>query len=205
MATITISRQFGAGGISLGEYVAKKLDYKFYDRRILHLIAKETEVTMRWVEYFDKEMGSKFYRIVSSNAKKSMIESVTNSGKGFLNGETYMDTLRKIITAIADKGNAVIVGRGSQYILKNVRDVVNILLIAKKYDRIKYLVDKSEISLEQADSIVKNEDIRRSNLYRMFDKNDYDKPFNYHLVINMSKVSKERACKVVCNLAELFS
>ena len=39
----------------------------------------------------------------------------------------------------------------------------------------------------------------------MFDKNDYDKPFNYHLVINMSKVSKERACKVVCNLAELFS
>ena len=59
---------------------------------------------------------------------------------------------------------------------------------------------KYEISYEQAAKTVKDEDLRRLNLYRIFNKSDYDKPFNYHLVINMTKVTKQIACDVVCDL-----
>jgi cytidylate kinase len=201
MATITISRQFGAGGITLGELIAEKLSYKLYDRRILQLIAKETKVTTRWVEYFDKQIGSKFQRVISSFSEKGRIESISNTANGLINQKIYLNNLHKIITSIAVKDNAVIVGRGGQYILKDCENVAHILLISNESDRIKYLTEKYEISYEQAAKTVKDEDVRRLNLYRIFNKSDYDKPFNYHLVINMSKVTKQKACDVVCGLA----
>ena len=200
MATITISRQFGAGGITLGELIAEKLSYKLYDRRILQLIAKETKVTTRWVEYFDKQIGSKFQRVISSFSEKGRIEIISNTANGLINEKIYLNNLHKIIKAIAVKGNAVIVGRGSQYILKDCEKIAHILLIANESDRIKYLTAKYEISYEQASKTVKDEDLKRLNLYRIFNKSDYDKPFNYHLVINMTKVTKQIACDVVCDL-----
>jgi cytidylate kinase len=200
MAIITISRQFGTGGITLGEIIAEKLSYKLYDRRILQLIAKETKVSTRWVEYFDQQIGSKFQRVVSSFSEKGKIESISSSSNGLINEKIYLNNLHKIIKAIAVKGNAVIVGRGSQYILKDCKKIAHILLIANESDRIKYLTEKYEISYEQASKTVKDEDLRRLNLYRIFNKNDYDKPFNYHLVINMTKVTKQIACDVVCDL-----
>jgi cytidylate kinase len=200
MAIITISRQFGTGGITLGEIIAEKLSYKLYDRRILQLIAKETKVSTRWVEYFDQQIGSKFQRVVSSFSEKGKIESISSSSNGLINEKIYLNNLHKIIKAIAVKGNAVIVGRGSQYILKDCEKIAHILLIANESDRIKYLTEKYEISYEQASKTVKDEDLRRLNLYRIFNKNDYDKPFNYHLVINMTKVTKQIACDVVCDL-----
>ena len=200
MAIITISRQFGTGGITLGEIIAEKLSYKLYDRRILQLIAKETKVSTRWVEYFDQQIGSKFQRVVSSFSEKGKIESISSASNGLINEKIYLNNLHKIIKAIAVKGNAVIVGRGSQYILKDCEKIAHILLIANESDRIKYLTAKYEISYEQASKTVKDEDLRRLNLYRIFNKNDYDKPFNYHLVINMTKVTKQIACDVVCDL-----
>lgn len=200
MAIITISRQFGTGGITLGEIIAEKLSYKLYDRRILQLIAKETKVSTRWVEYFDQQIGSKFQRVVSSFSEKGKIESISSASNGLINEKIYLNNLHKIIKAIAVKGNAVIVGRGSQYILKDCEKIAHILLIANESDRIKYLTEKYEISYEQASKTVKDEDLRRLNLYRIFNKSDYDKPFNYHLVINMTKVTKQIACDVVCDL-----
>lgn len=205
MATITISRQFGAGGIALGELIAEKLSYKLYDRRILQLIAKETKVTTRWVEYFDKQIGSKFQRVISSFSEKNRIESISNTANGLLNEKIYLNNLHKIITLIAVKDNAVIIGRGAQYILKDCENVAHILLISNESDRIKYLTEKYEISYEQAAKTVKDEDVRRLNLHRIFNKSDYDKPFNYHLVINMSKVTKQKACDVVCGLARYLT
>ena len=116
MAIITISRQFGTGGITLGEIIAEKLSYKLYDRRILQLIAKETKVSTRWVEYFDQQIGSKFQRVVSSFSEKGKIESISSASNGLINEKIYLNNLHKIIKAIAVKGNAVIVGRGSQYL-----------------------------------------------------------------------------------------
>ena len=84
--------------------------------------------------------------------------------------------------------------------MKDCEKIAHILLIANESDRIKYLTEKYEISYEQAAKTVKDEDLRRLNLYRIFNKSDYDKPFNYHLVINMTKVTKQIACDVVCDL-----
>jgi cytidylate kinase len=199
MGTITISRQFGAGGITLGNLLAQRLGYQFYDKHILQLIAKETCVSTRWVEYLDNQLGSKFQKIISSAFAKGKIEIISNTDEKPIDEKIYLDRLYKTITSIADKGNAVIVGRASQYILKDRPNVVQLLLVADKPDRINYLMKTYGISYQQATRTLTYQDQKRSGLYQLLNKPDYDQPDLYHLVVNMSKVTMEKACDLVCD------
>ena len=66
MAVITISRQFGAGGKTLGKMVADKLGYTFADDDIIQMVAETANVSPHWVETVEKEAGGKLSRVVSS-------------------------------------------------------------------------------------------------------------------------------------------
>ena len=57
MANITISRQFGAGGITLGEMVANRLGYTFFDNEIIQMVAQKAKVSTQWVQSMEKEAG----------------------------------------------------------------------------------------------------------------------------------------------------
>ena len=203
MAVITISRQFGTGAFSVAEFVSEKLGYKLYDRSILNHIAQEMNVSIRWAEYFDKQMGSKFQKILSSKFGKRKIESIVNSNNELLNDKTYIDNIVKAINMFAKEGNAVIVGRAGQFILSNRDNVYHILLVSKKEDRIKFLAETHEATYEWATRTVKDEDSRRQNIYRIFGHENYDDPINYNMVINMSKVKLKTACKLICSLIDV--
>ena len=58
MAVITISRQFGAGGITLGQMVAERLGYTFFDNEIIQMVADKAKVSAQWVESMEKEAGA---------------------------------------------------------------------------------------------------------------------------------------------------
>ena len=66
MAVVTISRQFGAGGITLGKMIADELGYTFADQDIVERVAKEANVSPHWVETVEKEAGGKFSRIITA-------------------------------------------------------------------------------------------------------------------------------------------
>ncbi|MBW1835681.1 MAG: cytidylate kinase-like family protein, partial [Deltaproteobacteria bacterium] len=112
MAVITISRQFGAGGITVGEIVAKKLGYRFYDNEIIQMLAKEAKVSTHWVEDLEKEAGGAMQKFISQIVPKSMVERILDDKRGYIDEEIYVDLLHLIIKKIADDGNAVIIGRG---------------------------------------------------------------------------------------------
>ena len=76
MAVITISRQFGAGGITVGEIVAQKLGYKFFDNEIIQMLAKEAKVSTHWVEDLEKEAGGALQKFLSQVVPKSMVERI---------------------------------------------------------------------------------------------------------------------------------
>jgi len=200
MAVITISRQFGAGGITVGEVVAQKLGYKFYDNEIIQLLAKEAKVSTNWVEDLEKEAGGALQKFLSQVVPKSMVERILDDKRGYIDEEIYVDLLHLIIKKIADDGNAVIIGRGGQYILAGQPDVYHILLVADKLDRIKFIEEKYGLRPKRAVQTVNFDDKRRVNLYRKFGREDYDHPIHYQLVINTSKISREKAVDLVCKL-----
>ncbi len=203
MSVITISRQFGAGGKTLGGMISKKLGYNFFDNDLIQMVAKKAKVSTNWVESLEKEAGGRVQRFIQSVVPKSMIDRILDDKRGYIDEEIYVDTLNEIIRQIADEGNAVILGRGSQYILKDHADTYHLLLIAEKEDRVQFMEKHYKLTPGQAIQAVNNEDKRRMNLYRKFGKKDYDQPDLYHLVFNMSKTSLDTACGLICDLASI--
>jgi len=200
MAVITISRQFGAGGITLGKMVAEKLGYAFADTEIIKMVAEMANVSTHFVETVEKEAGGKFSKIVSRLVSKPLLERVLKDERGYIDEEIYLDYLVLIIAQMADEGNVVILGRGSQYILGDHPDAYHFMLINEFDNRVKFMRESYNLSQSRAVQVVKNEDKRRLNLYRKLHKTDYEKPSLYHLVLNMNKISLEEARELICSL-----
>lgn len=199
VSVITISRQFGAGGKTLGEMVSKKLNYSFYDREIIQMVAKKARISPQWAESVEKCAGGKLLKLVSTLISRSFIQRILDD-KGYIDEEIFIDLLHKIINQIADEVNAVILGRGGQYILRDRENVLHVLLIANVKDRLKFMQERYDLSSEQAAQAVHREDKRRCIFYRKFGKEDYDNPDLYHLALNMSKLKLEKACDLICDL-----
>ena len=202
MAVITISRQFGAGGLTLGKMVAEKFGYTFADTEIIKMVAEMANVSTNFVETIEKEAGGKFSKFISKTVSKPLVGRILKDERGYIDEEIYLDYLVLIIAQMADDGNVVILGRGSQYILNDHPDAYHILLVDTYENRVRFMQKNYDLSQSRAAQVVKNEDKRRVSLYRKLGKSDYDNPILYHLVLNMSKVDLKQALQFVCQLTE---
>jgi cytidylate kinase len=202
MAVITISRQFGAGGITLGKMVAEKLGYAFADTEIIKMVAEMANVSTDFVETVEKEAGGKFSKMVNRLVSKPLLDRILKDERGYIDEEIYLDYLVLIIAQMADDGNVVILGRGSQYILNDHPDAYHFMLINEFDNRVKFMVEHYNLSQNRAVQAVKSEDKRRLNLYRKLHKTDYETPSLYNLVLNMNKISLEKAQELICCLVQ---
>jgi cytidylate kinase len=202
MAVITISRQFGAGGKTLGEMVSKELGCSFVADQIIQMVAKKARVSAQGVKFIENEAGGKLLKFMSRLVARSYVERILDDERGYIDEEIYVDLLKQIISQLAEEGNVAILGRGGQYILRNFKGAFHILLIAHREDRIKFMEDHYNVSASQAAQTVNREEKRRTNLYRKFGKEDYDHPDLYHLVLNMSKIDLEKAKKLIVSLVQ---
>ena len=203
MAVITISRQFGAGGLTLGKMVAEKFGYTFADTEIIKMVAEMANVSTNFVETIEKEAGGKFSKFISKTVSKPLVGRILKDERGYIDEEIYLDYLVLIIAQMADDGDVVILGRGSQYILNDHPDAYHILLIDTFENRVKFMQDNYDLSQNRAVHVVKNEDKRRLNLYKKLGKTDYDNPDLYHLVLNMGRISLDKASELICNLTNI--
>lgn len=200
MAVITISRQFGAGGRTLGKMIAEKMGYRFLDELIIKEIAKMARVSKDTVISLERSAGGPISRMISSLLSRDYMERLTGDDRGYLDEQGYVDILQDVMTKLASENNVVLMGRGGQYILQKDPNAFHILLVADMPDRIAFMRRFYRLSDRQAIDAVNNGDKRRLNLYRRMGKQDYDHPELYHLVINHSKVSLEKARDLVCDL-----
>ena len=202
MAVITISRQFGAGGKTLGKMVADKLGYDFADNDIIQMVAEAANVSPQFVESVEQEAGSKLARVLSGMVSKSLVDRILKDERGYIDEQLYIDYLVVIIAQVAEEGNAVILGRGSQYILHDHPEAYHVLLIDEFENRVKFMMKHYDLPYSKAAKVVGNEDKRRMNLYRKIGKTDYDNPALYHMVLNMNRMDMDKALQMVCRLTE---
>jgi cytidylate kinase len=200
MAVITISRQFGAGGKTLGKMIADELGYTFADSDVIQKIAEAANVSPHWVETVEREAGGKFSRIITKMVSKSLVDRVLAGERGYIDEKIYLDYLVVIIAQMAEEGDAVILGRGSQYILDDHPDAYHILLINTFDNRVQFMMENYDLSNRRATHVVNGEEKRRMNLYNKLGKTDYDDSALYHLVLNMDRISLEHAKKLVLAL-----
>lgn len=204
MAIITISRQFGAGGKTLGSNIAARCSYDLVDEMLIEKVAQKANVSQEWVKNVEKDAGGTLLRQLSglNPFRRSYIHKAMVNQQGYIDGHRYVELLHEIINQIYQQGDTVIIGRGGQYILQSRPNTVHLLLMAEHGDRVRFLKENYDLDQAQANQIVTRQDKIRLNLYRYFGKQDFDNPLLYDLVLNMSRLTMTEATDLVCQLIQ---
>lgn len=204
MSVITIARQFGAGGKTLGRWVAEKLGYELIDEELVEMVAKEANVSTEMADSVAEEAGNEgvFARMMSKLGpyRKGYVEVAMEKSPGYLDGNLYISLLHKVIPKVASQDNVVIVGRGAQYVLGDRQDTYHFLMLADMEYRIDFMMKYYKLDRKQAQIVVEKQSKRRLNLYRYFGRTDFDQPNLYHMIFNMNRVELEEAVQAVYQL-----
>ncbi len=194
---ITISREFGSGGRSIGREVAKRLNYKFYDSEIVDKVAKESGYHEDFIEE-NGEYASSSNRILFSLSRNGAIGANQTS----IHDDIYF-AQQKVILEIANEGNVVIVGRCADYILKDREDVLNVFISAsyeaRKERVIKEYGEREDKSIEKR---LKDKDHKRKNYYKTYTGEDWGKSQNYDLTLNSSSLGIEKCVDIICGIVK---
>lgn len=194
---ITISRQFGSGGRTVGRLVAEKLGIPFYDKELVEQIALESGFAPKFVE----EHGE------HAPGKSAFSYAFMHQGMpGVMNGMSTADFLWNIqcssILQIADQGPCVIVGRNADYILKDRDDAMHIYVhadVAFRADRIVRLYGESE---KKPETRLAEKDKRRKLNYQHYTGRTWGDADNYDICLNTGKVGVEEAAQIIVDLVK---
>ncbi len=202
MATITISRRFGAGGATLGARIAKRLGYRYLNDELVKEVAQQVGASVKDVASIEKRR--KPSRLMSFLEKVVKVDIIERKRKYKpVDVKEYVEGIKEVILKQYEQGNCVIIGRGSHYILQNKPDAIHILLVASKRFRIKFLMDNYGLREDQAERAVERADLIRSDfLYYFSQRENHDDPILYTLCLNMDRLSFDEAEDLVVNLVK---
>lgn len=194
---ITISREFGSGGRTIGHMVAEKLGIPFYDKELVDQIALESGFAPKFVE----ENGE------HAPGRSSLSYAFAPQGiPGIMNGLSTADFLWNIqcsvILQLAENGPCVIVGRNADYVLKDRADCLHAFIHADlpyRADRIVRLYGEAEKSPEAR---LQEKDKRRRVNYQHYTGRTWGAAQNYDISLNSGKIGLEACADIIVALAK---
>ena len=179
---INIGRQFGSGGRIIGEKLAEKFGFSFYDKELISIASKESGLKKEFFEQVDeKGRFGLFNRLLSHHS--GFINDFLNN---YLSNETLFKIQSDVIYELAQKQSCVFVGRCADYILRENPHCINIFIMANTPDRIKQIVERQKLSHEKAENLLEKIDKKRAEYYNYYTNKTWGTAKSYHLCINSS-------------------
>lgn len=192
---ITISREFGSGGRTIGKEAAAKLGIPCYDQELIDKVAKESGFIREYVA----EKGE--------YAPRSGWLANAFSERGFHNSTTNQDYIWsiqcKVITELAEKESCVIVGRCADYILRDKADCLKVFIHADLEKRAERIVEKYGEKEESPMKRLKDKDKRRSTYYHFYTDMEWGAVENYDITMNSGVLGIEKCVDIITDLYRL--
>jgi cytidylate kinase len=187
---ITIGRQLGSGGHSIGKKLAGKLEISFYDKEIIYLASEKSGLCK---EFFEKADETSSHSLVGGffGLRNSLIDGIYSNG--FLTNEKLFSIQSDTIREIAEKESAVFVGRCADYVLGKKPNCFNIFVYADQKDRVKRILERNAIPEETARELIIKTDRKRAGYYNYFSGKSWGSIDSYHLCINTSAIDEDEA------------
>ena len=190
---ITISREFGSGGHSIGEKVAAKLGIPFYDGEIVTRVAEESGYAKELIE----EQGE-----YSTSANKWFDISAASAMYFQSPQDEIFIAQKRVILDCAAKGPCVIVGRCADYALADEPHCLNIFIRSNMDDRIKRISERLNVPENKAKDIIKKKDKERSSYYNYYTSKKWGDARSYDLCLNTSQISVEDSIELILKYRE---
>lgn len=190
---ITISREFGSGGRTIGKRVAELLDIPCYDKELIEKIAATTGLAEKYIE----EQGE------YAPAKNPFTYAFVGRNIGGLSvGDYLWNEQRKKILELAEQEPCVIVGRCADYILKDREDVLNVFIHADVAYRAHRIVEVYGETGETPKKRLQDKDKKRAINYKYYTEQEWGRAQNYHLALDSGAFGIEESAQLIAELAK---
>lgn len=226
MAVLTISGQAGTGAREIGRLAAQRLQLDYVDQQILVEAASALGVPIETVVPHDERtaglgerLASMLRRFLEGSAVagagdpmlgtggldsvlgRTYAEAAASEGLQEISDDQYLATLTDVIRAVAAHGDVVIIGRGSQVILKDWPATLHVLLVAPPEARRRYIQQRDGVNEEEAARFVSESEKGRCSFHHKLFKIDVNDPSLYHLTLNTARLSQEQAAQLIAAAA----
>ena len=198
---ITINREMGSGGRTIGRKLADKLGVEFYYKSVIKGLEKEFNLT---AEEIEKQKGRE--QGWWANIKQQLTNSIMSSNPylpqvadtaSLIDTDDIFKAETEILRGIADEESCVVAGRCGFYIFRNHPNHFNILIQASMPHRIKRVANKQGISEEEARKAIDMVDQMRENYVNKYTNTSRYDTRNYDLVITMDELTEDDAVAII--------
>ena len=176
---VTISREYGSGGRYVGKLLADRMHLPFYDKELISLAAKESGLSSAYIVKNDEIMASSKYK--DNNDDRLFVAEV------------------KVIKDLA-KHSCVIVGRCSDYILKDTKNTLKVFLYSDMDSKVKRAVKYYGISKEKVEKQIESINKKREKHYKYYTDRAWKNPNNYDLMLNVDLLGVEKCAELIENI-----
>lgn len=187
---ITISREFGSGGRTIGKKAAEKLGIPCYDAQIIQEMAEETGFAPNYVKEAGEYAPGSFLSAAFSNRMF-----------GPTNEDILWEHQCNTITALAEKGPCVIVGRCADFILQDKADCLKVFIHADMQYRAERIVKVYGEREQSPEDRLRDKDKRRAAYHRFYTNMKWGRAQNYHLTLDSGVLGIDKCVELI---AELF-
>lgn len=185
---VSIGREFGSGGKYIGEELAKRLNIKCYDNELLKEVSKNLNISIDTLEKVDEKQKSSFWYTLATNStflSNKELSSLSAEDKLFLEQA-------KVIEDLYDRESCIIIGRCSDYILRDKPNVISIFIYSSDMQfKINRKEEFEKLSKREALKKIESVDRQRSDYYERFTSQVWGDKKNYELCMDTSKLGVE--------------
>jgi cytidylate kinase len=197
---ITISRELGSGGHTVGRILAERLGVRYSDKELIKALREQFHLTTDAIEKLKGEkkdwLTSLLRKIIAMPKAENIVEwdeSFVKEYQPNISSDEIFEAEKQILRGIAEEGSCVIAGRSGFYVLKDFPNKIDIFITAARENRIKRVMAKQNLSEEEAEAAIDRVDQGRENYIKRYTGVSRYDIRNYNLVINMDNVPDENA------------
>ena len=201
---ITISRELGSGGRTVGHKLAEKLNFRYSDKELIRALQNKFNLTVSGIEKLKgqkKNWVNDFIQLVAPAPQADMLVDALSPYLKEFRADLTTDDIHEaeveIIKAIAESGPCVIAGRSAFFILKDCPGKVDVFITASREHRIERVMRKQELTREQAVEVIERVDKARDNYIKRYTGNSRYDARNYNLSINVDNLTEDEAADLI--------
>ena len=192
---ITIARQYGSGGRTIGEMLAKKLGISYYDKYIIRMASEDSGIHEELFGRVDEYSSAKPPLFGKTAIYTG--ELIPPQSKDFTSDENLFNYQAKIIRHLAETESCVIIGRCSNYILKDYPNVLSVFIHASWDFRMEKAAEKLSKSPKEIEKFLQKDDKRKFEFCRRFTGKEWTDATNYDLCLDSSKLGYEKCIEEI--------
>ncbi len=195
---ITIGRQYGSAGHDIGELAAKELGFKFYDKELVEMAAKESNISSEAVKNIDEKASSSLLYSLASGSYSVRGIAGPLYYEMPLNDKLFL-AQSNVIKKVTAEDNCVIVGRCADYVLEEEKDIdlLSVFVHAPLEFRVGRVMEAFKLPQKKAKDRVVKTDKQRKTYYSYYANRDWGDMLNYDICINSEKFGIERGAKLI--------